>query len=104
MPVVNLNNIVQHASNLMQTRDMSESKAIDQAIENSGISEEEAKEIKLKEQVKVVLNRDTEQEKKDAEEQLNRQREDGFKDVNFLNNETDTSDDEADLQDTPTDE
>jgi hypothetical protein len=96
MAQVNLNMLALQAKDLMETEGKSEQEAIAQVIESAGISEEQAEEMGIAAEVSRMMNRNTEAEAAEAEEQL-RQQASGFQ-SDILKDQSVTGENESTLQ------
>lgn len=74
MPVVSINELANTARYLKEQRGEEESAAIQQAITAAGLSEEFAAEHDLESAIRDAMNVDYEQQREEAEQQLDQQR------------------------------
>lgn len=76
MPTVNLQQLKNQALYLQQNEDLSEQEAITRAIENANINQEFATEINLEAEISRLMNTTSEQQREEAEMQLEQQTQD----------------------------
>lgn len=76
MPTVNLQQLKNQALYLQTNEDLSEQEAITRAIENANIDQEFATEINLEAEISRLMNTTSEQQREEAEKQLEQQTQD----------------------------
>lgn len=76
MPTVNLQQLKNQSLYLMQNENLGETEAIQRAIENANINEEYATEINLEAEISRLMNTTSEQQREEAEMQLEQQTQD----------------------------
>jgi preprotein translocase subunit SecF len=73
MATVNLNLLALQAKRFMEAENMTEAEAIRKALEENNFTEKQITELDLEAAVSAEMNRDTEQEKQQAEDELAQQ-------------------------------